>query len=106
MAKRSHPDTTRKDPASWYEGCWTPYRVADGDPGVTDPVSEEDRATVGRSSAARRGRSRRRAPVPVRAARRGRDRAAAGGRHAVPDALLPDLPRAAAADRHAGGGRA
>ena len=33
-----------------------------------------------------------------------RDRAAAAGRHAVPDALLPDLPPGGLRDRHAGGG--
>ena len=35
-----------------------------------------------------------RAPLPVRPARRGRDRAAAARRHAVPDDVLPDLPPA------------
>ena len=43
------------------------------------------------------------APLPVRAPRRGGDRAAAARRLAVPDALLPDLPQGGLGDRHAGG---
>ena len=46
----------------------------------------------GSSAATPRGVRARRAPLPVRPARRRRDLAAAAGRHAVPDAVLPDLP--------------
>ena len=47
-----------------------------------------------------------RPPLPVRQPRRGRDRAAAARRHAVPDDLLPDLPAGRVADRHPRGVRA
>ena len=43
---------------------------------------------------------------PCGSARRRRDRAAAAGRHAVPDALLPHLPARGRRHRHAGGQRA
>ena len=44
-------------------------------------------------------------PLPVRPPRRRRDRATAGRRHAVPDALLPHLPACRVGDRHARGRR-
>ncbi|CAA9315403.1 MAG: FIG004853: possible toxin to DivIC, partial [uncultured Nocardioidaceae bacterium] len=48
------------------------------------------RRGAARAAAARRPRDR--PPVPLRQPRRRRDRAAAGGRDAVPDHLLPHLP--------------
>jgi exopolyphosphatase/guanosine-5'-triphosphate,3'-diphosphate pyrophosphatase len=45
------------------------------------------------------------APLPVRPARRGADLAPAGGRHAVPDAVLPDLPAGVGGRQPPGVGR-
>ena len=71
----------------------------------TEPTDADVAAVqaAARPSAARSARGR--APLPVRAARRGRDRPAAGGRHALPDAVLPDVPARRLGDRHAGGER-
>ena len=63
-------------------------------PVVDRPISTPSRASSGREP---RGVARGRLPLPVRRARRREDRAAAARRHAVPDAVLPDLPRLTAA---------
>ncbi len=72
--------------------------------GRIDPVDADGGRAAAGSRAARHPRDR--APLRVRAARRGHHRAAAAERHAVPDDVLPDLPAGRVADRHPRGVRA
>ena len=76
-------------------------------PGMAGSPGGRSGCRGGRASArpAAARRARRRAPLPVRPAGRRGDRAAAAGRHAVPDPVLPDLPARGRRDEPAGGSR-
>ena len=108
--RRRHAAGDRRRPTDrrpGTRGCWSRCRRRRRRPaGVTDPVTDaerDDHRPAARPPAA--GARGRRAPLPVRPARRRRDLAAAGGRHAVPDAVLPDLPAGDGRREPAGVGR-
>ena len=96
---------------AWFRQLWSSLQAAD-DPAIATVTDGAVHARIRPapwppSWAGRpRGRPGGGAPVPVRAARRGGDRAPAGRRHPVPHAVLPDLPAGHRRGERAGVGRA
>ncbi len=75
------------------------------DPRAPSRPTRTSRPSSSSSAVPPRGLRAHRAPLPVRAAGRGGDGAAAARRHALPHDVLPDVPAGGLGHRHAGGER-